>query len=123
MLDTLLAVTGTLPNELLGLDPACLRLFLDEFGLAALVAPASQGGVPHPPVDDLDALPTAARIRREQEVHYRTLARALPDVAVFLFDHDLRFLVAEGAALEAQGYQREALEGRTLGEVTESWRR
>ena len=37
------------------------------------------------------------------ETRYRTLLRNRPDSAVFLFDHDLRFLVAEGDALVAAG--------------------
>lgn len=65
----------------------------------------------------LAALLATERVRRDQEARYRSLARTLPDIAVFLFDHDLRFLVAEGAALEAQGYRRELVEGRTLTEV------
>ena len=31
---------------------------------------------------------------------YRTLAANLPDTSLFLFDHDLRVLVAEGAAVQ-----------------------
>jgi PAS domain S-box-containing protein len=48
---------------------------------------------------------------------YRILARNLPDMAVFMFDHSLRYLVAEGMALAALGTTPEQLEGKTLYEV------
>ncbi|MGQ9888758.1 MAG: PAS domain-containing sensor histidine kinase [Aggregatilineales bacterium] len=48
---------------------------------------------------------------------YRTLARNLPGMAVLLFDHDLRFLAAEGAALAQIGLDCAALPGRLLLEV------
>lgn len=48
---------------------------------------------------------------------YRTLARNLPSMAVLLFDHDLRFLAAEGAALTKSGINPEAMVGRLLLEV------
>ncbi|WP_084542172.1 PAS domain S-box protein [Calidithermus chliarophilus] len=60
------------------------------------------------------------RGRRElvrSEQMYRTLARDLPKGAVFLFDHDLRFLLAEGQGLAEAGLRREGLEGRTLFEA------
>ena len=48
---------------------------------------------------------------------YRALAHNFPNGAVFLFDHDLRFLVADGGGLEKAGYASGNLEGRTLHEV------
>ena len=48
----------------------------------------------------------------------RLLARNLPDIAVMLFDHDLRYLIAEGSALQTLGL--DDIEGRTLYEVTDS---
>jgi PAS domain S-box-containing protein/putative nucleotidyltransferase with HDIG domain len=61
-----------------------------------------------------------ARSRQEltrSERLYRTLAHNLPRGAVFLFDHDLRFLLADGQGLAEVGLSREAVEGRTLHEV------
>lgn len=54
---------------------------------------------------------------RQHEELYRTLARSLPNTSVLLFNHELRYLIAEGAALERQGYSRRAMEGKTLLEV------
>ncbi len=48
---------------------------------------------------------------------YRALAHNFPSGAVFLFDHDLRFLVADGAGLHQAGFSPGRLEGRTLHEV------
>ncbi|MGH2700104.1 MAG: ATP-binding protein [Actinomycetota bacterium] len=47
---------------------------------------------------------------------YRALAHNFPNGAVFLFDHDLRFLVADGAGLQKAGFASGDLEGRTLQE-------
>ena len=48
---------------------------------------------------------------------YRTLASNFPNGAVVLFDHDLRFTIADGASFDAFGMTREAMEGRTIWEV------
>ena len=60
-----------------------------------------------------------ARRHAEERLHasqhrYRMLARNLPNGAVFLFDHDLRYLVADGAGLAAVGLSAELLEGKTI---------
>lgn len=47
---------------------------------------------------------------------YRTFARSLPDTAVFVYDSDLRVLLAEGRAL-IPPYTTESLEGRLMAEV------
>ena len=59
----------------------------------------------------------AERAARESEQRYRTLAANFPDGAVFLFDRDLRWLLADGKALAASGVSREQLEGKTLRDV------
>jgi len=48
---------------------------------------------------------------------YRMLANNFPNGAVFLFDHDLRFTIADGQALTALGISREQLEGKRLQEI------
>lgn len=58
---------------------------------------------------------TEAALRLSEE-SYRLLAQNLPDMAVFMFDHDLRYTLAEGPALRAMGYSRERIEGKTLQE-------
>lgn len=54
---------------------------------------------------------------RLSEERYRILAANLPDSAVLIFDHDLRYVLADGPELAATGYTREMLEGCTLYEA------
>lgn len=56
------------------------------------------------------------QLRRSEE-RYRTLAQNLPDSALLLYDYDLRFILADGPELEANGFSREMLEGKTLHEA------
>jgi diguanylate cyclase (GGDEF)-like protein/PAS domain S-box-containing protein len=58
----------------------------------------------------------AEKALRESDDLYRTLARNLPNASAFLFDRDLRFLVAEGGPLSEHGYSRD-MEGKTLWEA------
>ena len=58
-------------------------------------------------------------LRRSREL-YRTLARHLPDSAVFLFDTNLRYLLAEGTVIGRLGHSPDDFEGRTLFEVESS---
>lgn len=51
---------------------------------------------------------------QQSEARYRALVRHLPNVAVLLFDQELRYLLAHGTALERQGYSEGQIEGRTL---------
>jgi PAS domain S-box-containing protein len=48
---------------------------------------------------------------------YRLLARNLPNSAVLIFDHDLRYLLADGPVLGHQGLAKELVEGRTLWDI------
>ena len=54
---------------------------------------------------------------RKNEELYRTLVRNLPDMAVLLFDYNLRYIIAEGQALIAQGYHKSILEGKTIWDI------
>jgi PAS domain S-box-containing protein len=58
----------------------------------------------------------AEQALRTSEQRYRTLAENFPGGAVVLFDHELRYLVADGAGLEEAGLSGRDLEGRTLWE-------
>lgn len=65
---------------------------------------------------------TRARAARQaltnSEALFRTVVRNLPNGAVFVFDHDLRYLVADGEALlQSVGSSSQALVGKTLAEV------
>ena len=53
----------------------------------------------------------------EQETLYRTLANHIPNGAVLLFDRDLRYLLCEGAELEAIGLNSEEIVGKTPAEI------
>jgi PAS domain S-box-containing protein len=54
---------------------------------------------------------------RESERLYRTLASNFPNGAVVLFDHDLRFTIADGAGLADIGLSPERLEGHTFWDI------
>ncbi len=54
---------------------------------------------------------------RLSEARYRALATNLPDISVFLYDHDLRYVLVDGSTLKAVGMSKEALEGRTIWDV------
>lgn len=60
-----------------------------------------------------------ARAARESEQRYRTLASHFPNGAVFLFDRDLRLVLADGSALSlaTSALPGEDLRGRTLRQV------
>ncbi len=51
---------------------------------------------------------------------YRTMARNFPNGAVLLFDKNLRYMLAEGTGLAAEGLSKELLEGKTLWQALPS---
>lgn len=68
-------------------------------------------------VQDITERQQAEEALRKSEGLHRALARNLPNGAVLLFDRDLRFQLAEGVALEAQGYSKDLMIGHTIWEV------
>jgi len=65
---------------------------------------------------------TRARAARQalvtSEALFRTVVRNLPNGAVLVFDHELRYLLADGEALlQSIGFSNEALIGKTLADV------
>ena len=71
------------------------------------------------------AIDVSARVLAERELaasaeRYRALVRSIPGGFVVQFDHDLRFSIADGDALDAFGLTREKMEGRTLAEAMPS---
>jgi PAS domain S-box-containing protein len=54
---------------------------------------------------------------RESQKLYRTLAQNIPNGDVFLFDRELRCLLAEGTLMRTIGYNPELLEGKLLQET------
>jgi diguanylate cyclase (GGDEF)-like protein/PAS domain S-box-containing protein len=84
--------------------------------LARCAASLAAFGVgPHGAPDRVERQRAAAPLASEQL--YRTLAAHFPRGAIVLFDHDLRFTVAEGAGLASVGLSPEQLVGKTLGDV------
>ncbi len=55
-------------------------------------------------------------IERRGEL-YRTFTRNIPNMAVLLFDTDLRYIFAEGVQLSKHGISSETFEGKTLFEI------
>jgi PAS domain S-box-containing protein len=53
----------------------------------------------------------------EREVLYRTLMQHIPNSVVYLFDHNLRYLVCEGSELASLGLEANCMIGKTIGEV------
>ncbi len=54
---------------------------------------------------------------RQAEQRYKTLLENFPGGGVFLFDDDLRYLIARGEGLSAFGLTPADVEGKTLAEV------
>jgi PAS domain S-box-containing protein len=57
-----------------------------------------------------------AALRKSEEL-YRTLVKNFPNGAVFLFDQDLRYHIAEGTGLTTINLESEALTGKTIWET------
>jgi len=57
-----------------------------------------------------------AALRKSEEL-YRTLVHNFPNGAVFLFDQELRYTIAEGAGLAQFTHESETLAGKTIWEV------
>ncbi|GAX36797.1 PAS domain-containing protein [Nodularia sp. NIES-3585] len=60
--------------------------------------------------------PTNA-ILAEREILYRTLMQHIPNSAVYVFDHNLRYLVCEGVELAVVGLEANSMVGKTVEEV------
>ncbi|EAW39138.1 PAS domain S-box protein [Lyngbya sp. PCC 8106] len=66
---------------------------------------------------DITILKQVQENLRTSEQLYRTIAHNFPNGTIFLFDRDLRYLVADGQGLAHLQLRREALEGHRLSEV------
>ncbi len=67
--------------------------------------------------DEIAARRRAEGALRKSEELYRTLAANFPNGAVFLFNQELRYTIADGAGLPAVGLSKGALEGKTVWEA------
>ena len=70
-------------------------------------------------VRDMTAWKDAEQALRESEALYRAIAQHFPNGAIYVFDRNLRFRVADGDALASLGYTRESLEGKTVWEAAD----
>lgn len=59
----------------------------------------------------------AEKVLRRSELLYRAISRSIPDAAVWVVDHDLRILIAEGELVPKLGYKRGEIEGRFVGDT------
>lgn len=76
-------------------------------------------------VDMTPQMQADSEIKRREQL-YRSFAKNIPDTGVLLFDHDLRYLLADGVQLTARNWTSETFEGKTVfevfpGEVGELW--
>jgi PAS domain S-box-containing protein len=49
---------------------------------------------------------------------YRILANNIPDINLYLFDKDIRFILAEGNEMKNNGFSHETFEGKKLSEIS-----
>ncbi|MEO8574666.1 MAG: PAS domain S-box protein, partial [Pyrinomonadaceae bacterium] len=68
-------------------------------------------------IADITASKLAEHELEKREKLYRTLAKSIPGTGVLLFDHDLRYTLAEGEQLNLRNFEQSLLEGRTLWEA------
>jgi len=69
------------------------------------------------PIEEIEALRRKLAELEDELDLSRAMVRAFPNGALIVFDHDLRYLVADGAGLANAGLSHEQLAGRTIWEA------
>ncbi|MEP6812523.1 MAG: ATP-binding protein [Actinomycetota bacterium] len=98
-----LATEAGLVSEIVGVAMMALFAIVAFGGLAAWSARELRGA--------------ESRRASDEDALYRRFANIMPDGAVFLFDWDLRYVLADGRNFEAAQVKPSDLEGRTIWEA------
>jgi PAS domain S-box-containing protein len=70
-------------------------------------------------ITDITEIKTAEEKLKRSEQLYRQIARNVPNSAIFIFDKDLRYVLAEGSLIGTISPPKEQVEGKTIYEITE----
>jgi PAS domain S-box-containing protein/diguanylate cyclase (GGDEF)-like protein len=70
-------------------------------------------------INDITQRRRAEQELRTKDEQYRTLARNFPNGAVFLFDRELRYILAEGSGIKTLGLESSSFEGKTIWEAVQ----
>jgi PAS domain S-box-containing protein len=70
-------------------------------------------------ITDITEIKTAEEKLKQSEQLYRQIARNVPNSAIFIFDKDLRYVLAEGSLIGTISPPKEQVEGKTIYEITE----
>ncbi|NJO07713.1 MAG: PAS domain S-box protein [Chloroflexaceae bacterium] len=71
-------------------------------------------------VQDVTNYVQAMNALRESKARLRSIVENFPNGSVYLFDHGLRFLIADGMELREVGFDPAEVEGRTLAETLDA---
>jgi PAS domain S-box-containing protein len=68
---------------------------------------------------DITEVKTAEEKLKQSEQLYRQIARNVPNSGIFIFDKDLRYVLAEGSLIGIISPPKEQVEGKTIYDITE----